>query len=419
MPVTEDTDLRELTLSHLHTLVEQVATTSPAMSPVELVSTMERVSSIAAAVQAMAIATMADEAETSVGSLTPHGRLVPDPEFVPDEVALALHCSSASAHRRCQLAKDAVRHPGLMMGWAAGLVSPSSVQVIAELVASMDPADPLTDDLVISAVDYAAHHTPSQARSWLTRRVMAVDPEAAESRRRRAFAERKVVYSSGVDSMASLWALLPGVQARQVYDTVNAVARAAGAEDARTMDQRRADALVDLVVGRAEPPQVSIQVIATAAMLARIGTEPAEVVGVGPALPGDIAELLAELADRPSFRLLRADEDLGSLSAIGEKQYRPSAGLRRAVEARDLVCRFPGCRRTSAAPGTDLDHTVAWPSGSTAATNLAVLCRRHHRLKHSPGWQVRLDPDGFMTWTTPEGKQFQTSPWVYSDPRAP
>lgn len=404
------------TLIHLRTLVDQIASRDDVTSR-DLVELMEQVSSSATAVQAMAIASMLDEAERSAAAGTVDGLLTPAAEFVPDEVALALRCSPVAAHRRVRLARDAVRHPALLTMWSAGVLSPASVGVVTELVETLDETQPATYDLVMDAADYAADHTPGQTRAWLTRRVQAADPEAAEERRRRAVAERKVVFTPGGDSMGSLWAFLPGVQARQIYDTVNAVAMAAGGDDARTMDQRRADALVDLVVGRAEPPQVSVQVVTSAAMLS--GDAGAEVAGVGPVLPSDLAELFTQAHHSATFRLLRVDEDSGELLAIGEQQYRPSAGLRRAVEARDVECRFPGCRRRAAASGTDLDHTVPWPAGSTDAGNLAVLCRRHHRLKHSPGWQVQLDADGVMTWTTPAGRTFQTRPWAYVDPRAP
>ena len=99
---------------------------------------------------------------------------------------------------------------------------------------------------------------------------------------------------------------------------------------------------------------------------------------------------------------------LTDLTDAAEKRYRPSAALDRAVRARDVTCRFPGCRRSADSPGTDLDHTVPWPAGPTAATNLAVLCRRHHRLKHTAGWNVHLHPTGVMTWTTPTGRHVTT-----------
>ena len=69
----------------------------------------------------------------------------------------------------------------------------------------------------------------------------------------------------------------------------------------------------------------------------------------------------------------------------------------RAVRARDVTCRFPGCRRAADSAGTDLDHTIPYPTGPTSATNLAALCRRHHRLKHTAGWTVTLHPTGTMT----------------------
>jgi len=31
------------------------------------------------------------------------------------------------------------------------------------------------------------------------------------------------------------------------------------------------------------------------------------------------------------------------------------------------------------------------------------LCRRHHRVKHLPGWRVSLAPDGTATWVNPVG----------------
>ena len=102
---------------------------------------------------------------------------------------------------------------------------------------------------------------------------------------------------------------------------------------------------------------------------------------------------------------------------VSEKQYRPSAQLDRAIRARDQVCRFPGCSRpaTTKRSGTDLDHTIPWPRGETTASNLAVLCRHHHRLKHSPGWSAELMHDGIMRWTTPTGKTFVTEAWAYAD----
>ena len=149
--------------------------------------------------------------------------------------------------------------------------------------------------------------------------------------------------------------------------------------------------------------------------------ERSAIAGVGPITAPEARSLAGPATDgthRAVFRRLLTDPTTGVLTDIAEQQYRPSARLERAVRARDLTCRFPGCRRPALgnSTGTDVDHTVPWPQGSTTASNLAVLCRRHHRLKHTPGWDVVLHPDGTMTWTTPTGRTHSSEPWKYTDP---
>ena len=77
-----------------------------------------------------------------------------------------------------------------------------------------------------------------------------------------------------------------------------------------------------------------------------------------------------------------------------------------------MTCRFPGCR----APATncDVDHTIPWPCGPTAASNLKCLCRRHHLLKTfwggESGWRDEQLEDGTVIWTAPDGRQHITTP---------
>ena len=82
--------------------------------------------------------------------------------------------------------------------------------------------------------------------------------------------------------------------------------------------------------------------------------------------------------------------------------------MAKRVRARDRRCRFPGC--SIAAVFCDLDHVRAWPRGRTRDDNLLCLCRRHHRIKQRPGWQVTLTPDAVATWTDPTGSTRSTHP---------
>ena len=93
---------------------------------------------------------------------------------------------------------------------------------------------------------------------------------------------------------------------------------------------------------------------------------------------------------------------------LATNAYQPGAQLTALVRARDGRCRFPGC--CVAARFCDLDHVRPWPTGPTTATNLLTLCRRHHRIKQRPGWQLHLAPDGTATWTDPTGRARTTAP---------
>jgi hypothetical protein len=354
--------------------------------------------------------------------LAPHERRA---EFVADEVAVTLSITKMAAAARYATARGAAGCPALMTAWEAGRIDQRKVDVVADALRDVEPVFALA--LADSAVEYAGTHTAPQLRQWLARRVVAADPGAAEIRRARATSERQVTLTPRADGVSELWALLPSVQARQIYDTANAVAQAAGPEDVRTMDQRRADALVDLLTGRAEPPQVQIQVVVPLDTLLGEGAEPGFIPGIGTVTAGEACELagVGGAATAPdarhqqvTWRRLLTDPENGLLLDVAERQYRPSRALDRAVRSRDVTCRFPGCRRAAlaAGSGTDLDHTVPWPEGPTAAANLAALCRHHHRVKHSPGWSVEHRPDGVLEWTTPVGRRFTTEPWTYFEP---
>ncbi|OPX05123.1 HNH endonuclease signature motif containing protein [Mycobacterium sp. AT1] len=95
-----------------------------------------------------------------------------------------------------------------------------------------------------------------------------------------------------------------------------------------------------------------------------------------------------------------------------EPRYRPSKKLADFVRCRDMTCRFPGCKVP--ATNCDVDHTIPWPYGPTAASNLKCLCRRHHLLKTfwggESGWRERQLDDGTIVWTAPDGRTHATTP---------
>jgi 5-methylcytosine-specific restriction endonuclease McrA len=93
------------------------------------------------------------------------------------------------------------------------------------------------------------------------------------------------------------------------------------------------------------------------------------------------AETSRRLACDASRVVMRHDQD-GLLVEIGARTRTIPPALRRALHHRDHGCRFPGCG-VSFGQGHHLRH---WAQGGpTTLSNLALLCRRHHRAVHEEG----------------------------------
>lgn len=110
-------------------------------------------------------------------------------------------------------------------------------------------------------------------------------------------------------------------------------------------------------------------------------------------------------------QLIRAGAKIRPITLPSDKpepQYRPSAELAQFVRMRDLHCRAPGCNMP--ADRGDIDHTIPYPFGTTHASNLKCLCRKHHLMKTFGGWDDTQLPDGTVIWTSPSGRKYTTQP---------
>lgn len=121
---------------------------------------------------------------------------------------------------------------------------------------------------------------------------------------------------------------------------------------------------------------------------------------------------------------------MGMPIAARERLRFPSRAMRRALDARDGGCVFPGCE--APAGWCDAHHVIHYAAnGTTTTSNLALLCRRHHGIVHRTGWSMSLNSakntsaaaasptdtatppavaaaDGFFTITTADGLQLRT-----------
>jgi len=118
------------------------------------------------------------------------------------------------------------------------------------------------------------------------------------------------------------------------------------------------------------------------------------------------AETSRRLACDASRVVMRHDDE-GRLLEIGARTRTIPPALRRALHHRDGGCRFPGCG-VRFGQGHHLRH---WAEGGpTTLSNLALLCRRHHRAVHEEGYQVARGPDGALQFRRPDGRPLPEVP---------
>jgi hypothetical protein len=90
--------------------------------------------------------------------------------------------------------------------------------------------------------------------------------------------------------------------------------------------------------------------------------------------------------------------------------------VRRALEHRDRGCRFPGCGSRF----TQGHHLRHWANGGpTTLSNLALLCRRHHRAVHEEGYGVERGPDDTLQFRRPDGRPVPEAPPAPAVPADP
>jgi hypothetical protein len=353
---------------------------------------------------------VADAAADSAGS---------DVELAQDlaasEIRAALTLTRRAADAQLDLARDLTeRHPKVWEALHQGEIDLPRARVIIDQTSHLE--ETTARRVAEVALEKAGKETTGQLRARIQRLVISVDPDSARERYEVRLIDRRVVIEATETGTANLLGLdLPPADTTAAMRRINRMARAAKTgDDPRTMDQIRADILLDLLNGR-EPNQsrgdgavIDIRVDLTT--LTGLDDNPAQIPGWGPVI-SDIARQVAEQQDQTQWRVTVTDPDTGLPVHVGTTRRRPTTSQRRNIEAVALTCVFPGCRIP--ARDSDLDHRQAWAEGGpTQEANLEPLCRHDHRLKHA-GWKLDKLVTGEYHWTSPLGLKYTV------DPRAP
>ena len=347
------------------------------------------------------------------------GRPYPGPrdehEFMDADLAPVLHVAPRTAQRTYDTARTlCALLPATLAAMRAGHLKPDRATAIAQEVPRLRPeiCARVEADLFPAVLDLPTARVRAAAR----RAVAAADPDEVARRIQRARADRYVLLRPGLDPGMSEWvSAQPAAASAAAWAAVDELAHHYVADgEHRSLDQARADAMIDLILG-----QATITTTLTLTLPATLEPDPPGT----PATPGDRndAGLLVRLprigvqtprvglVPTTALTLLLTDPDThlrpalhdpatGALTDLATRTYRPHAATARFVRTRDGTCRFPGC--ATPARRSHLDHVTPFThGGATHPTNLITLCQRHHRLKHHGGWTLTMTPTGTATWT--------------------
>lgn len=402
----------------------------------ESIIDVERLVSSLMAFRALAInevhqLALAAEGPTRPGVGRPWSAKAAAHRVASSELATATRISEREAQ---QLVADSTtlvdQLPTTLDALRSGRISYRHVSILIDEARSL-PAESWAS-FEAKALPEAQTRTPAGFRQRATVLREREHPTSIDQRRRDAVQGRSVRVEPGRDGMAWLTARLPAEQAIGAYQRLTEMASGLGAaDDPRTLAQRRADVLADLLIdgvtsttgfGRGVRATVLVTVPALT-LLDRDSLErdslgrnsldpkprvaaPATVEGYGP-ISDDVARRLA--AHAPSFVRLLTHPETGAVLSVGRDRYHVPRDLKLWLRIRDETCRFPGCGRTAA--HADLDHTVDWQhDGATRHDNLAHLCQAHHRLKHNTAWRVNHAGGGALQWRAPSGRVYRTEP---------
>ena len=223
----------------------------------------------------------------------------------------------------------------------------------------------------------------------------AADPKAYADEQAELVQQRRLKLSTWMDGSVLISGQLDPVGGAAFRAAIEPLVRKPGAHDDRDLEQRQADALVELVSRGGSHAQ--IQVTASLETLRSLpGAAAAEMELCALPISAKTVERLA--CDCSITRILLGSDSM--VIDVGRAKRTISGPARKALDVRDRGCTWPGCERP--ASWCDGHHLEHWAHGGTNdPPNLTLLCGRHHWMVHEVNWQIVRGDDGRMLTIPP------------------
>jgi hypothetical protein len=222
----------------------------------------------------------------------------------------------------------------------------------------------------------------------------ACDPEEFAAEGENLFEQRELTMRRRRDGLVTIWGRLDPIGAATLRKALAPLARRRGKDDRRTHKQRLHDAAVEHASGGA-PAHVNVT-IAAETLIGLVGAPAGHIEQCPPIAMKTVERLTCDCVIR---RIVLDPKAV--VMEVGRARRVASPAERRALEARDIGCVWPGCERPAAWCASH--HLVHWARGGTNELDKQVLlCAFHHRLVHEGGWQiVKLDDGQIMVLRPP------------------
>src|SRR5258708_1473981 len=306
--------------------------------------------------------------------------------------------SGGAAMERVEIARQLEKLPETQAAFAKGDVGFQHVAVLARTAEHVGAAAVRKEEGKL--LQAAQTMDPGQFTTVAKNFEHRVDAAGALAEANHAYQRRYLHVGEPVDGLVRLDGLLDAEGGATLRTALQPFMKAVK-DDARTYGQRQHDALMELCRqgsgGKFDGAGPRPQLIIRASLDTLAGTP-----GAPAGQPDGRGTVPAETVQRHA-----CDSAISRITGHGELEQELNhasrtlpASTRRALEARDRHCVFPGCTRPPI--WCDGHHLVWWTrGGATTLANLGLLCRPHHRMVHEEGWRLVRHKDGRFTTIPP------------------
>ena len=302
-----------------------------------------------------------------------------------------------AAREQVRVARAIADLPLTTAALAAGRISYSKVRALSRVATAEN------EDFFLGVAEYGtASHLEKTVR--LVKRGLAVD----DASRLAAMVERCTCdWYHDDDGMLVLHTrLMPDDGAR----LVKAIRTLESSDTSVPLAARRASALAMIAEAACAPngggvsvPEIVVHVQSGPASTDGMPSETSAHIEDAVAISTTTAERLC--CDAAVVPMLERQD--GELLSIGRRSRTIPPAIRRAMNARDQGCRFPGCNHTRFLHGHHIQHWAH--QGETSLANLVTLCSYHHTLVHEGGFSITRTASGDIACLTPTGRRVEAA----------